>query len=226
MQPAKQRVKDDTPAKLLEAAGDLFAEVGFENATVREICRRARANVAAVNYHFGDKLGLYTEVLLARLRFAERAAQAIASEGSAEEQLRVFIGTYLRGLLGSDRPEALAKLIAAEMARPSPALKRVVRQIVRPTEARVRALVGEIVGLPPDDDTVRMCTHSIVGQCLHYKHAAAVLSILWPDLWRAPDRLERLSDHIVNFSLAALRSFRTRNKQRTNSRQRKNGRES
>jgi TetR/AcrR family transcriptional regulator, regulator of cefoperazone and chloramphenicol sensitivity len=49
---------DETRLQLLEAAGEVFAEVGFRDATVREICRRADANIAAINYHFGDKENL------------------------------------------------------------------------------------------------------------------------------------------------------------------------
>ena len=192
----------------MEAGAAVFAESGFEKATVREICRRADANVAAVNYHFGDKLGLYTEVLMQRARFADEAARASAVDGPPEQQLRAFIRTYLAGVLGTGRPDSLMKLIASEMQNPSPALRKIVKQIIRPMEARLRAVVGQIVGLPPDDDKVRMCAHSIVGQCLHYKNAAPVLSIIWPDLWRAPDRLERLADHIATFTLAALQAGR------------------
>src|SRR6516225_8210096 len=53
----------ETRERVLKAAAQLFADRGFKKVTVRDICRAARANVAAVNYHFGDKGGLYREVL-------------------------------------------------------------------------------------------------------------------------------------------------------------------
>jgi AcrR family transcriptional regulator len=52
-----------TEKRLLEATGAIFAEHGYRSATVRQICEKARANIAAVNYHFGDKEGLYRAVL-------------------------------------------------------------------------------------------------------------------------------------------------------------------
>ncbi len=83
----------ETRTRVLTAAARLFAASGFKKVTVREICRAASANVAAVNYHFGDKLGLYREVLgkaietmqgddgrrAARRRGADRRAEAARS---------------------------------------------------------------------------------------------------------------------------------------------------
>jgi AcrR family transcriptional regulator len=60
--------KDDTQQRLLEAAGQVFAERGYEAATVREICQRADVNIAAVNYYFRDKERLYIEAVKSACR--------------------------------------------------------------------------------------------------------------------------------------------------------------
>src|SRR5580658_7522029 len=84
--PARRRAKhkdpDLTRDKLIDAAGTVFAERGYRSATIREICRRAGANVAAVNYTFGDKMGLYTEVLRHSVRAAKTAVMAVAMDAS------------------------------------------------------------------------------------------------------------------------------------------------
>ena len=49
--------------QLLDAAGKVFAEKGYDRSTVREICSLAGVNVSAVNYYFGDKERLYIEAV-------------------------------------------------------------------------------------------------------------------------------------------------------------------
>src|ERR1700676_2168363 len=84
----KRRRPDLTRDKLIEAAGYVFAERGYRAATIREISRRAGANVAAVNYTFGDKMGLYTEVLRHSVRAAQTAAMSAALDtGLSPEKL-------------------------------------------------------------------------------------------------------------------------------------------
>src|SRR6202035_5744794 len=89
---------DATRARLIEAAGEVFADHGYQSATVRDICARAGANIAAVNYHFGDKLALYEAVLRHAISAAE-AEEMLAparSSGKPEEALRLFITAMLR----------------------------------------------------------------------------------------------------------------------------------
>jgi AcrR family transcriptional regulator len=129
-------VKTDarTQARVLKAAARLFGESGFKRVTVREICRSAKANVAAVNYHFGDKLGLYREVLqsaIDAMRATNEAAREAGQGQPAEEQLRRYISVFLHRLL---RPghDAIHRLITREMNDPTPALDALVEHGVRP----------------------------------------------------------------------------------------------
>src|SRR5882672_9983302 len=89
---------DATRQHLLEAAGEVFAEVGFRAATVREICQRAGANIAAVNYHFGDKEQLYAAVLKESFRSAIEKYPAnfgLPAKATPEQRLRAFIHSFL-----------------------------------------------------------------------------------------------------------------------------------
>lgn len=62
--PAAQRIArsdgENTRARLLQAALQLFSEKGFAQTSVRAIAEAAGTNVAAIAYHFGDKAQLYT----------------------------------------------------------------------------------------------------------------------------------------------------------------------
>src|SRR5471032_3118729 len=90
----KDASSDETRRQLLEAAGAVFAEAGFRDATVREICRRAGANVSAISYHFGDKEKLYAEVL----RHSQSTALekyppllGVSADAPPEKKLRAFV---------------------------------------------------------------------------------------------------------------------------------------
>ena len=81
----------ETRTRVLDAAARLFAASGFKKVTVRQICREAGANIAAVNYHFGDKLGLYREVLgraIETMQGTTDAAKQAGEGGDAEQKLR------------------------------------------------------------------------------------------------------------------------------------------
>jgi TetR/AcrR family transcriptional regulator, regulator of cefoperazone and chloramphenicol sensitivity len=199
---------DPKRARLLDAATEVFAERGFHAATVREICLRAGANIASINYYFRDKLGLYTEVLRrAAGSVGHDAIRTIFERGMPPENaLRAVIKAMITGLYGHDRPTIPFRLMRHELLQPTPALSRVVEDVVRPNYAMLRATIGALLGLPPDHDTTRLCAHSVLGQILFYPQAAPMLALLWPKLQMTPERLDQIADHIADFSLAYLRT--------------------
>ena len=136
--PQPELPEDSTRNRIITVAGELFAEKGFKETTVRDICSLAGVNVAAVNYHFRDKEGLYREVL--RLMFIEGATrfpplQGASDDASPEEKLEAFILSMLRRLFDDGKPAWKMKLMAQEMSNPSPAMQAVIEEGVRPNAA-------------------------------------------------------------------------------------------
>ncbi len=200
---------DETRARLLDTAGEVFAEVGYEAATVREICARAQVNVAAINYHFGNKFQLYLEVLRRSVSPVQKQAAATLFDDSASagEILKRVIRTMLEIMCGTHRASLYLRLMAHELAQPTPAMPRIIEEATRPMYDRLRGIIGQIIGLDRDDEKTRFCTHSIIGQVIHYAHEAPVLARLWPDLKMTPEQIEKIADHISDFSLAYLESI-------------------
>jgi len=205
---------DETRRKLLDAAGEVFADVGYQAATVREICSRAGVNLAAVNYHFGDKLGLYTELL----KIAVANERAVTGEAMRalppEEALGRFLLIMLRQMHQADRPSWHTKVMTHELAHPTPALDAVVEHMIKPKARVLYSIVGRLIGRPPLDPRTRMCAYSIVGQVVHYVHAWPVIALLWPELEMTPRTVEEVARHITEFSLEALKGIK-RNSKRT-----------
>jgi AcrR family transcriptional regulator len=197
---------DDTRTKLLDAAGQVFAESGFQAATVREICARAGVNIALVNYHFGDKLELYTEVLRHSVGASGNGIikQAIASTAPPEEAFRELIHAMLQRVCRADRPGWQFRLMVHEFAQPTPAMSSVIDETMKPVYDRFRELIGIMLNLPPGHDKVRLSTHSVIAQVVHYVHARQVVSRVWPELELNPERVAQIAAHIADFSLAGL----------------------
>ena len=197
--------QDPTKSRLLEGAGEEFAEKGFELARVRAICDRAGANLAAINYHFGDKEHLYVEVL----REAHRCGLDPQEERfdprlSPAERLRTFIHHFLDRVLAMNQPEDWQhRLMMREMLSPTPFSEVLVREMIRPRFELIRGLMREICP-EADDRRLNALVFSVIGQCLHYKMARRVTERLIGDEgYRALD-LDYLTDHITAFCLAAL----------------------
>ena len=202
----------DTRARLLDAAIRLFADAGFKRVTVRAICRAAHANVAAVNYHFRNKLGLYrevTEVGITVLQETTTLAVQAASTGTPEEQLRAYIRVVTERLVGSTGHEWLQRFIAREMADPTPALASLVDRGLRPRLEHLGRIIAEILGWPTDDPRVLECVTSTHAQILMFRDNPITHRLRARAKLRAATP-EEIADHITMFSLAGIRAIRDR----------------
>jgi len=191
--------------RLLDAAGEVFAERGFDGATVREITRKAGMNVAAVNYYFRDKDELYA----ATLRHAHNAACNLPYDAEAslspEERVHAFVESLLRRFLDPLRPRWHGQLMAREMAQPTKIFDQLLEEGFRPKCEWLRRAVKDLCGGRFDESTLDYITTSILGQCTFYRQNRHVIQRLLPGLFAPDDLIARLTRHITDFSLAAIR---------------------
>lgn len=194
---------EQTRTRLLEAAREVFSQHGFQGATVREICRRAGANIAAVSYHFGSKDGLLAEALnFASLKALQKTN--LKAGDCPETRLRLFIADFMLMLLDENNASSQCRIMARELADPTPALDQIVREAIAPLHEFLGKLVREIIGRKVNKTDTRRCVYSILGQCLYYRHTHPVLLRLNPKLRYDKKEIQAIAQHIARFSLAGI----------------------
>ena len=200
----------ETHERLLTAATRLFADRGFSKVTVRDICRRARANVAAVNYHFGGKAGLYDAVLRSAIQIMQGTTEAARRAGenrSADQQLEAYVTIFLR-IAAHSRDSWIHHLMMRELSDPTHALEMVAAEVIQPRLAYLTSIVVRLLGCAEDDPRVARCLLSVNAQVLALlDHPVAARLRFGPA--PAPDDIDGLARHITCFSLAGIRAIAT-----------------
>jgi AcrR family transcriptional regulator len=198
---------DDPRERILSAAGQEFAERGYEAATVRDICLAAGVNVAAVNYYFGDKQRLYNESVkhAHRERVRDVPLPDLPPGTPPETQLAGFVSNMLERMLGFGQPPWQARLMLREVLQPTDACRELVEDYIRP---HFEMLVGILDALAEGRLTqaeLRRVALSVVGQCFLYRAAGDVVGMLVPEReLRTMHTPQALADHVTRYTLAAL----------------------
>lgn len=204
--PTRMPIADVTKERLLETAGAIFAEKGFRAATVREICQRAQANLAAVNYYFGDKERLYVESIK---RAHGRRVEDVplpdwSAETPAEVRLKGFIATLLGRILCDPNADWHGQLMFREMLHPTAACGELVEEYIRPHFELLQSILGELSPPSASAEQLRLIAFGVVGQCLYFRIAEPVVSRLLAAEEHQRYQPEYLAEHIANWTLAAL----------------------
>ncbi len=205
----------DTRDRLLEGAAQVFADKGFDHATHREICDRAEANIAAINYYFGSKEELYREAWKKAFTDLLRRFPAdggIDADAPPEERLRGRICSFILKICD---PENQAFLIVhKEMALATELLQEVMHECIQPLHMEMKSLLREILGPEIPDKAVSFCMAGIISQCL------GTLCILQihkcsddnglPLKEFLKDNIDEYIEHVYRFSLAGIQNARER----------------
>jgi AcrR family transcriptional regulator len=223
MRPSRARTRHasendlQTRDRLLEVGRALFTEHGFHKVTVREIAREAHANLAAISYHFGDKLGLYREVLQSAvdaMRTVSDETMQAPPDSSAEDRLRLFVRVFLGRIMTEDAGRAtwIHKLMKHETFEPTPLAPWIVEQAVLPRLRYLEGIVAELLGTDADDSRVRNSVLSLQGQCFFcMRHPLrAIVRAKWHQgADSKPEDVEAMAHHISEFTLAGIRHLRS-----------------
>ena len=155
-----------TRQRLLESACEIFAEKGFHDANVADICERAHANIAAINYHFGGKQKLYEETI----DFAEEVAQrecpleqdpAVVPE--PKERLWGFIRAQFLRNESTGPVSCIDRIVVHEMTNPSASHEKLFRHVLRKRRDYLFALMRELLPPGASEECVRVSTFHVVS---------------------------------------------------------------
>lgn len=204
----------ETRRQLLISAGEVFAVRGFRGATIAEICRKANANTAAANYHFGNKEALY----IACWRFAfEKSLRTYPPDGGVpenaplEERLRGRILAFMRRIVDPRSHEL--DIVYKETANPTGLLTGVIQEVLEPIFRGFTSIISELLGPGATEQQIRLCLMSIRAQCfgplMRQRRRKLDPSRTMPSIQDpAMEDVDTLADHVTLFSLAGIRSVR------------------
>jgi AcrR family transcriptional regulator len=200
-----------TRGKLLAAAGEIFAEKGFRDATIAEICLKAGTNVAAVNYHFGSKEALYREAWRHAFVLSVEAHPpdgGVAVDAPPEERLQGQVKALLNRIADESNREFW--FMQREFTNPTGLLEEVMRDEIRPLQQRTEKLVRELLGPRALEKEVRFCEVGIISQCINLMVVGRKSRGKDTGKGSPPEikDIKAYADHVVKFSLAGIQAIR------------------
>ena len=200
-----------TRDRIIYAAGPIFAEKGFEGATVRDICLAADVNVASINYHFGDKQNLYHETVLYAHSCCCDSVEATATPSNDPlVRLSVLIEQILFSMVVNQDGPWQVRLLTNEIQSPTNTCRQLVRDHFRPFFDELTQAISDVAGKSVPDEVLSTLAMSIVGQCMIYRFAPETHAMMFCQEADVHDPqsidLVKLADIVTKFSIAGIRA--------------------
>jgi len=203
----KKKNKQCTRERIINAAGELFAERGFASATVRDICKKAETNVAAVNYHFSSKEHLFEETLKSVIKKQWEKFPPDMDQDKAktpEEKLKTFISVFFKRKFDCTVPTWFGNLMISETF----AFRQTIHQILKKNIEKNRSILGEIVreilGQNAPQQAVSASVMSIIGQIIIFMKTHSEKHCFTSLVEVSPDNIDYYIEHVYRFALGGV----------------------
>jgi len=197
--------ENGTRTSLVEAAGRLFAQKGYHDVSVREICKQAGTNSAAINYHFGGKKQMFLYVL--GQAFQSTSQQPLPKDTAPEAALAAFVKRTVLHILQEDSASWKPALMLKVMHEDTALFQEAMHTMIQHEFQDLRGIISRIVPAQVTLEKLRLVCFSILGQCLFYHHNQTLIGVIDPNLLSSQAAIEAIAEHITAFSLAAIRGM-------------------
>jgi len=199
-----------TKERLLHEAEALFAQKGYHAVSVREITAAADCNLAAVNYHFGNKQNLYLEMFRSRwvpraIRLQEFFRKSLADQGSHSPfaVVRALAQAFLEGPISDEERQRHYQLMTRELSQPTEAFDMVAENVMRPFFKELSDMFRPVFSEELGDEGLTLNLLSIFAIVLYFNFARAPVTRITGREYD-PDFKARLVEHIIEFTLKGL----------------------
>ncbi len=197
--------------RLLEAAGEVFATVGFERALGKDICRRAGMNNAAINYYFGGMEGLCLAVMAeAESRFVtlEKVQTAVAAQPKPQDQLTALFQLLLTAAANPPSDSWVLRVLLQNFLAPSPRLEPMIKKNFLIRAGILRKIVSSIMDLPTDHPAVATGCVNVIAPCFMLLfYDKGLLKRAFPALELSPQRVAELAAAMRRYATTGLRAI-------------------
>lgn len=195
-----------TRTRILEAAGELFATTGYAETSNKAIAAQAQVDLASINYHFGNRSGLYQAVLAeSHGRLLDMAAlrQLVGSELSPASKLRVLIEQLVER--ATQEPQAWQlRVLAREVLAPSSHLQILFLDEALPKVVLLKRMLSEITRIPVEDPALTRCLLNVIAPCLMLLVGGRSFPGPLQEVFQMPS--QTIASHLYHYAIGGLKA--------------------
>ena len=199
----------DKKTRILNFACEIFAEKGFRNSTLADICNKADANVASVSYYFGGKKGLYKEALGQAFRIADVRFPldgGISQDAPPEERLRAFVSAKVGRVFCDDPGGHSQRMVAHEFSNPVASVSHLFKEVLAPQRDILGRIILDMAPSDVSEGTVRICGFNIISVCDSRSFDRRARGRFLKKRVFSKEDIGKLAESITRFALGGIRS--------------------